>query len=82
MEIICIQGSAPGRIVATVSHGTAIRQLSMNVERHAAGGWHVLQADGSFGPRCHAVSTAVLLDASEAFSPEAAADNPPVLAAA
>jgi hypothetical protein len=81
MEIICIQGAAPGRIVATLSHGTAIRQVSMTVEKHAAGGWHVLQTDGSFGPRCHAVSTAVLLDASEAFAPETASDQKMVLAA-
>ena len=67
MEIICIQGEAPGRIVATLSHGTRVRQLPMTVLRHPAGGWQVAQADGGFGPRCRAVATAVLLEASEAF---------------
>ncbi len=67
MEIICIQGTAPGRIVATLSHGTNVRQLPMTVLRHAAGGWQVASKGGGFGPRCHAVATAVLLEASEAF---------------
>ncbi len=66
MEIICIQGTAPGRIVATLSHGTKVRQLPMTVARHPAGGWQV-EAGGAFGPRCHAVATAVLLEASESF---------------
>ena len=65
MDILCIQGSAPGRLVATVSHGAQIRQLPVNVLRHPAGGWHVQQNDGSFGPRCHAVGVAVLLEAGE-----------------
>ena len=82
MEIVCIQGAAPGRIVATLSHGTVIRQIPMTVERHKSGGWHVLQPDGSFGPRCHAVATAVLLDASEAFAPEITSEPPMILAAA
>ncbi len=72
MEIVCIQGAAPGRIVATLAHGTKVRQLPMTVLRHPAGGWQVAQASGGFGPRCHAVATAVLLDASEAFIAEEA----------
>ncbi len=67
MEIICIQGEAPGRIVATLSHGAKVRQLPMTVMRHQAGGWQVADAEGGFGPRCSAVTTAVLLEASEAF---------------
>lgn len=67
MEIVCIQGAAPGRIVATLSHGTKVRQLPMTMARHPAGGWQVQMASGGFGPRCHAVATAVLLEASEAF---------------
>ncbi len=70
MEIICIQGTAPGRIVATLSHGIRVRQIAMTVQQHPAGGWHVAQPDGSFGPRCLAVSTAILLDASDAFAEE------------
>ncbi len=72
MEIICIQGAAPGRIVATLSHGTKVRQLPMTVARHPAGGWQVETGGGAFGPRCHAVTTAVLLEASEAFVGEEA----------
>ena len=72
MEIICIQGVAPGRIVATLSHGTNVRQLPMTVTRHPAGGWQVESAGGGYGPRCHAVATAVLLEASEAFVGEEA----------
>ena len=72
MEIICMQGVAPGRMVATLSHGTVIRQLAMTVARHPAGGWHVEQPQGGYGPRCHAVSTAILLEASDAFVAEEA----------
>ncbi len=71
MELICIQGAAPGHIIATVSHRTQVRQIPMTVLRHPAGGWHVEQADGDFGPRCHAASTAILLQASEAFIEDA-----------
>ncbi len=70
MEIICIQGAAPGRIVATLSHAAKVRQLPMTVLRHPAGGWQVAQPGGGFGPRCHAVATAVLLEGSEAFVSE------------
>lgn len=82
MEIICIQGAAPGRLVATLSHGTKVRQLPMTVARHPAGGWHVEQTGGGFGPRCHAVATAVLLEASEAFICEDAAVRSAALLAA
>ena len=68
MEIISIEGRAPGRVVATVSHGTRVRQLPMDLAAHPAGGWQISQADGTFGPRCHAVSAAVLLEASEIFT--------------
>ena len=67
MEIVCIQGSAPGHIVATLAHQTRIRQVPMVVARHPAGGWHVAGRQGDFGPRCHAVATAILLEASDAF---------------
>ncbi len=72
MELICIQGQAPGPIVATLSHQLRVRQVPMTVATHPAGGWRILQQDGDFGPRCRAVATAVLLEASEAFAaPEA-----------
>jgi hypothetical protein len=70
MDIICIEGSAPGAIVATLSHEAQLRTLPMTILRHPAGGWHV-QTQGGFGPRCHAVPTAILLEASEAFAAEA-----------
>jgi hypothetical protein len=68
MEIICLEGSAPGLIVATVAHRSQIRKLEMTVLRHPAGGWHVQLSQGGFGPRCHAVPTAILLEASETFA--------------
>lgn len=71
MEVICIQGVVPGPIVATLSHRAQIRQVNMSVARHPSGGWRIAQADGGFGPRCHAVATAILLEGSEAFADEA-----------
>lgn len=67
MEIVCIEGSAPGSIVATLAHHTRVRQIPMVVARHPAGGWHVAGREGAFGPRCHAVATAVLLEAADLF---------------
>jgi hypothetical protein len=67
VEIICLQGEAPGPIVAVLSHGAQLRQVPMTVLRHPAGGWRVAQRGGGFGPRCHAVPTAVLLEASGMF---------------
>jgi hypothetical protein len=43
----------------------------MTVLRHPAGGWQVTGQDGAFGPRCNAVATAVLLEASEVFVSDA-----------
>ena len=68
MQIVSIHGQAPGPIVATLSHGTRVRQIPMHLAAHPAGGWQIRHADGGFGPRCHAVSAAVLLEASEMFA--------------
>jgi len=68
MELLCIQGSAPGRIVATLSHAAQIRQVPMMVTSHPAGGWQIALPTGEFGPRCRSVQTAILLEASELFS--------------
>ncbi len=68
MEIVCIQGQVPGRIVATLSHRLQVKQVPMTITAHSAGGWQVMQREGDFGPRCRAVATAVLLEASEAFA--------------
>jgi hypothetical protein len=42
----------------------------MAIAQHPAGGWHVALPEGEFGPRCHGVVAAILLEASEAFTPE------------
>jgi hypothetical protein len=68
MELLCIQGSAPGRIVATLSHAAQIRQVPMIVSSHPAGGWQIALPTGEFGPRCRSVETAILLEASEVFA--------------
>ena len=76
MEVICIIGATPGPITASVSHDGDVRQLAMDVARHPAGGWQARLRGGAWGLRCHAVTTAVLLEASEAF-----VDPPMALAA-
>jgi hypothetical protein len=68
MDLICIVGSVPGQITATVSHAGSIRQMPMEVARHQAGGWKARSAGGQFGLRCHTVNTAVLLEAGESFA--------------
>ncbi len=67
MDVVSIEGSAPGRVMATVSHGGDIRLLSMEVSRDPAGGWRA-RCQQSWTPRCHAIVTAVLLEASESFA--------------
>ncbi len=67
MEVICIIGATPGPVTATVAHDGVVRQLSMDVMRHSAGGWQARLRGGQWGLRCHAVTTAVLMEASEAF---------------
>jgi hypothetical protein len=70
LELICIEGAVPGKIVATLCHEARIRQIPMAIAQHPAGGWHVALPEGEFGPRCHGVVAAILLEASEAFTPE------------
>ena len=67
MEVICILGPTPGPVTATVAHEGAVRQLAMEVARHPAGGWQACLQGGPWGARCHAITTAVLLEAAEAF---------------
>jgi hypothetical protein len=67
MEVICIIGATPGPITATVAHEGTVRQLAMDITRHPAGGWQARLRGGAWGLRCHAVTTAVLMEASEAF---------------
>ena len=77
MDILCITGPVPGVVVATVSHKADIRSLTLEVDRHPAGGWHARRlAAPVWGLRCHSVPTAVLLESAEAF-----ADGPMLLAA-
>ena len=68
MELISIEGSVPGPVLATLSHRLHVRQVPLVVAAHPAGGWRVLQQNGDYGPRCRAVATAVLLEAGEAFA--------------
>ena len=67
MEVLCIIGATPGPVTATVTHGGCVRQLAMDVARHPAGGWQARLRGGEWGLRCHAVTTSVLMQASEAF---------------
>ena len=77
MEIVCIIGPAPGIVTATISHRGDIRSAKMELARHPSGGWHARRLDSaSWGLRCHAVPTAVLLEAAEIFT-----DEPMLLAA-
>ncbi len=81
MDIICIMGPTPGPVIATVAHGGRVAQVAMELGRHHAGGWHARRGQGPWGLRCRTVNTAVLLEASDAFTdPEpAAALAPPSL---
>ena len=77
MEIVCITGSVPGPITATVSHLGDVRSVEMEVAAHPSGGWHArLWAGAPWGLRCHAVPTAIMLEAAEIF-----VDEPMLLAA-
>ncbi len=70
MDILSITGSAPGPLVSTLSHNGEILTVRMNVARHPEGGWHVRKACGGWGPRCHAVPAAILMEASEVLEQE------------
>jgi hypothetical protein len=69
MEIICITGPVPGVVAATISHRGDIRAVQMEVARHPSGGWHArLLTSHAWGLRCHAVPTAIMLEAAEIFA--------------
>ena len=68
MEVISIIGTTPGMVTATVTHGGAVRQVPVEVQPHPAGGWRARLPGGTWGARCRAVTTSVLLEAGEAFS--------------
>ena len=77
MEILCITGPVPGVVSATISHGSDIRSVRLEVGQHPSGGWHARRLSAPiWGLRCHSVPTAVLLEAAEMF-----ADEPMLLAA-
>jgi len=67
VDILGIMGSVPGHVVASVTHLGAVRQIRMEVGRNPAGGWHARRGDGAWGLRCHSATTAVLLEAGEAW---------------
>ncbi len=74
MEVICITGTTPGPITATMSHEGRVKQVPMDIARHPAGGWRARLHGAAWGLRCHAVTTAVLMEASEAFLDKPAQD--------
>ena len=77
MEIVCITGSIPGPITATVSHRGDVRSVGLEVAPHPSGGWHARLLNNTiWGLRCHAVPTAIMLEAAELFI-----DEPMLLAA-
>jgi hypothetical protein len=70
-------GPVPGLVSATVAHEGDIRTIIVDVDRHPSGGWHARRLHAqAWGLRCHAVATAVMLEAAEVF-----ADAPMLLAA-
>ena len=84
MDIICITGTTPGAVFVTVSHEGQVRQLPMDVARHAAGGWQArlcdaAQGGGAWGLRCYSVNTAVLLEAADAFTETPASKAAPLV---
>ena len=81
MDILCVTGATPGPVSVTVSHQGQVRQLPMEVARHALGGWQARHRQGVWGLRCHSVKTAVLLEAAEAFVESAEAEATMALAA-
>lgn len=71
MDVLCISGTTPGPIMATVAHQGRVKQLAMELARHPVGGWRARLSGGAWGARCHAVTTAVLLEAADAFVEDA-----------
>ena len=77
MEVLCITGPVPGVVLATVSHGTQVHSVKLEIGQHPSGGWHARRpGTPHWSLRCHSVPTAVLLEAAEMF-----ADEPMLLAA-
>ncbi len=68
MDVLCIEGLAPGQVIASVTHGGLVRRLCLEVARHQNGGWKARTPGGSWSLRCNAVATAILLEASEVFA--------------
>jgi hypothetical protein len=82
MEIMCIDGVVPGVVSATISHRGDVRTVKMDVDRHPSGGWHArLLTSQCWGLRCHAVPTAILLEAAEIFADEIITDDSMLMAA-
>jgi hypothetical protein len=71
LEILCVSGPVPGVISATLSHGGELRSAMMEIAPHPSGGWHArLLNSPHWGLRCHAVPTAIMLEAAEIFVDE------------
>jgi len=78
MDILGIMGSMPGQVMATVAHLGVVRQVRMEINRNPSGGWHARRGEAMWGPRCHSATTAILLQAGEAW-PELSPSDPPAL---
>ena len=57
----------------------AVRQVPVEVQPHPAGGWRARLPGGTWGARCRAVTTSVLLEAGEAFPKSCPIPAPPRL---
>jgi hypothetical protein len=68
MDILCLEGTAPGVMAASIAHDGVVRRLALEVGCHAMGGWHARLPEGAWGLRCNAVATAILLEAAEVFA--------------
>lgn len=74
MDILGIMGSMPGQVTATIAHHGVVRQLRMEIDRNPSGGWHARRGAAGWGPRCHSATTAILLQAGEAWEDVAQAE--------
>jgi hypothetical protein len=68
MQVVAIEGAAPGNVVATVRHGASVRKLRVEVAQHPLGGWQARRARRRWNLRCSALSAAILMEAAETFA--------------
>lgn len=68
MDVLLIDGTAPGLLRATVTHQGMARRLAVELGRHPAGGWQARRPGGAWNLRCHSVAAAILMEAAELFA--------------